>query len=270
MSAVSHAPFQWFGGKWEMADWIIEHLPDHHTYVEPYGGAASVLLKKEPSPVEVYNDLDDHVANFFHVVRQYPNDLVRLVSLTPYHRGEYSRAVAHIDDEPDSVERARLFLLVARQSIGGAWGRAWSCQRTHSRRGMASGNSRWLNVATSIYQIADRLIQVQIDEKTALEIIADYDRDNTLFYCDPPYHPDVCQNGVYRFGMNDADHRDLLSLLCRVKGKVVLSGYDHPLYNDALKEWDKVTREVTCRSNVNAKGGTSNRPTRTEVLWIKS
>ena len=265
---IKHPPFQWFGGKWEMAKWIIPHFPDHHAYVEPFGGAASVLLQKEPSPVEVYNDLDDHVANFFRVARDHTDELVRRVALSPYHRGEYWDAVKSIDDEPDDIERARLFIVVARQSISGAWGRAWSCQRTHSRRGLASGNSRWLNVVASIYQVADRLMEVQIDSKSAIEIINDYDTQNTLFYCDPPYHPATCSSGVYRCTMDEDDHFEFLMFITNIKGRAVISGYDHPLYDEMLSKWKRVDREVPCRSNVNAKGTNGNRPTRTERLWV--
>ena len=267
---IKHATFQWFGGKWEIADWIISHFPlEYHTYVEPFGGAASVLLKKQPSPVEVYNDLDEHVANFFRVARDHTDELVRRVALTPYHRGEYWDAVKSIDDEPDDIERARLFILVARQSISGAWGRSWSCQRSHSRRGMASGNSRWLNVAASIYQVADRLMEVQIDCMDAIYVISQYDTDRTLFYCDPPYHPDTCQSGVYRVGMSAGEHEILIKKLEHIKGMAVISGYEHPLYNDILSGWIKVKKEVTCRSNVTVKGAVGKRPSRIECLWVK-
>ncbi len=268
---VSQAISQYFGGKWEQADWIIQHFCDHHTYVEAYGGMGSVLLQKEPSAVEVYNDKDRLLTNFMAILRNpaLREILMQQLALTPYHRGEYWDAVVTMERTVDPIERARLYYQVMRQSISGAPGRAWSKQKTHSRRGMASGNSRWLSGIAGLADAGDRLAQVQIECADALHVIRDYDAPRTLFYLDPVYTPDTCQQGVYRCGMTLDDHVALMDVLQTVKGKVVLSGYANELYDTRLADWKRVERTVPCRSNVNTRGGTAGKPTRVEVLWIK-
>lgn len=258
-------PFQWIGGKYEIAPWICSRFPGHKTYVEGFGGAAGVLLHKEPSAVEVYNDLDKELVNFFRVARERPEDLARGLLLSPYARSEFEVAKAL---EGDDLERARKFAVVARQSMGGVWGRAWSAVVGHSRRGMGSSNSRWLNLPEDILAIAGRFARVQIESLPALDLIRRYDRKDTLFYLDPPYLPATRQEGLYRYEMAVDKHVELLALLARVQGKVVLSGYASDLYDEALRGWWREVRQVTCRSNVKASGQLSDRPKREEVLWM--
>jgi DNA adenine methylase len=261
-------PFSWIGGKQEMADWIISRFPRHETYVELFGGAAGVLLWKEPSPVEVYNDLDDDLVNFYRACRERPGELASLILFSPYSRAEWERCRAGVG-EGDNLERARRFAVVARQSMGGAWGRAWSAVVAHSRRGMASGNSRWLNLPRDVLAVAARLAVVQIECLPAVQVAARYDRPGTLFYADPPYPQDVRSPGIYRREMTLDGHVALLECLSSRVGAVVLSGYDHPLYNERLASWGRHEADVKCRSNVTHTGTTATRPIRREVLWVK-
>lgn len=269
---IPYPPFQYFGGKWEQAPWIVSHLPPGQTFVMPFGGAASPLWHIEPGtyPVEVYNDLDGSMVRFFRACRHHPEDLAMLALLTPVSRLEWD--LCRQDNvATDDLESARRWLTVARQSRCGAWGRSWSNSVTHSRRGMGSSNSKWLNLPEVILATAARMSSVQIECKDALEIIQQYDRPETVFYCDPPYHPDTRQSGsrdVYHHEMSSDDHVRLLNLLRGVSGKVVLSGYRCGIYDEALGDWGRVDREVPCRSNINNRGGTGSKPTRTESLWM--
>jgi DNA adenine methylase len=262
-------PFQWVGSKYEQADWIACHFPRHITYVEGFAGAAGVLLWKEPSPVEVYNDLDNGLVNFFTVCRDRPEELARGLLFSPYSRSEWEVSVTGHDKEGlDPLERARRFAVVARQSMGGIWGKAWSSVIAHSRRGMASGNSRWLNLPEDVLAVAARLARVQIENLPALDCIRRYDREATLFYLDPPYVGTERSPKMYQHEMDLAQHTALLDALGGVTGLVVLSGYPNALYNDRLASWRRVERSVTCRSNVRTDGQLASRPKRVEVLWM--
>lgn len=261
-------PFQWIGSKSEMMHWLEPLFPPHHTFVDLCGGSGAVTLLKKPSAVEVYNDLDGGLVNFYRMCRERPAELAGALLFSPYSRASYVEAVAKIE-EGDDLERARKWAVVARQSMAGAWGRAWSAVVTHSRRGMASGCSRWLHMPEDVLAVAARLAQVQIENLDACACAAKYDRLTTLFYVDPPYLTDTRAADLYRVEMNAEAHVKLLLLLNRAQGLVVLSGYDHPLYHALVPGWRVERMLVKCRSNVNSSGGTSARPTREELVWIK-
>jgi DNA adenine methylase len=262
------APFQWCGGKSEMMHWLEPLFPAHHTFVDLCGGSAAVTLLKRPSPVEVYNDLDGELVNFYRVCREKPEALATLLLFTPYARAEYDGARETLV-QGDDLERARKWAVVARQSMAGAWGRSWSAVVTHSRRGMASGCSRWLHMPEDVLAVPARLAQVQIENLEAGECLAKYDHPEMLAYIDPPYLADTRAANLYRVEMAAEGHVKLLLLLNGAQGKLVLSGYEHSLYHDLLPGWRVERTLVKCRSNVNSKGGTSARPMREEVVWIK-
>lgn len=113
---ATHPALRYFGGKWRLAKWIISHFPAHNCYVEPYGGGGSVLLRKEPSPFEVYNDLDSGLVSFFRLLRERPEDLIRAIELTPYSREEFMRAYEHSEDP---LESARRLFVRSWQGYGG-------------------------------------------------------------------------------------------------------------------------------------------------------
>jgi DNA adenine methylase len=264
---VTQTPIQWYGGKWEIADWLASKLPRTTTLVLPFGGAGSPLWHVDPYPVEVYNDIDGDLVNFFKMCREHGNELAAAaLEMTPYSRAEFDECKTL--EATNNIERARRFAYVGRASHGGAWGRSWSHVVGHSRRGMSSSVSRWLHLPETVTQVAARLKTVQIEHMPALDLIRKYDRPDTIFYCDPPYMPET-RNGseVYRYEMLFDDHGNLLDVLLACKGKVALSGYDCNLYRSKLSGWRTAAREVTCRSNITNHGAAS-RPTRTELLWM--
>ncbi len=136
--------FGWYGGKYNHLEWLLPLLPDCHHYCEPYGGSAAVLLNRPPAPVETYNDLDGEVGNFFQVLRESLEELMRVLALTAFSREEFHRAIhasGNGSDCPDSLERARLFYVRARQARTGmaqtaTLGRWANCKNT-SRAGMS-------------------------------------------------------------------------------------------------------------------------------------
>jgi len=257
-------PFGWYGGKYSHLDWLLPLLPQCTHYCEPFGGSAAVLLNREPSPVETYNDLDGEVANFFRILRDKPAELMRAIGLTPFAREEFRQAVDARARRTSDLQRARLFFVRARQVRTGlaqtaSIGRWANCLLT-SRAGMSGVISRWLGSVEGLAEVAQRLIRVQIENDDALTVIRRYDSKETLFYCDPPYpHESRGDAKAYGYEMTDDEHRKLSVLLHSVKGKVALSGYACRLQDDLYRGWT--------RHEAVAKICHSVKQLRSEVLW---
>jgi DNA adenine methylase len=238
--------FRWYGGKYGQLDWLLPLLPKTHLFCEAFAGSAVVLLNREPSEVEVLNDIDSEVTNFFQVLRNRPDELIEKLYLTPFSREEFKRAIeAKNNKNLDPVERARLFFIRAEQvRIGleqtatlGRW--AW-CKYT-SRSGMAGSVSRWVNRILALWAVAERLREVLIENDDAFNVIKRYDGERTLFYLDPPYPHEVRGDPrAYGFEMSEADHKRLATLLHSVKGKVALSGYKGPLLERLYSDWTRI------------------------------
>lgn len=254
---------RYMGSKWMMAPWIVEHFPPHTCYVEPFGGGASVMLRKAPARYEIYNDLDSDVVNLFRVMRDPDQStmLARLLSLTPYARQELE-AARELSDNP--IERARRLLI-----------RAW-CTHGHESRIANSSGLSWPNIkskygncyapqnfaqlAESIGAVCARMRGVTIEHLDALELIRRVDSGHdVLIYCDPPYLGSTRHRAYYGHEMmGEVAHAALLAALVACRSMVVISGYHHPLYDDALAGWHRVERDAV------ADGGRS----RVEVLWV--
>ena len=257
--------FGWYGGKFVHLDFILPHLPmDAEHFCDVYGGSAAVLINRVPAKVETYNDLDTELVNFFAVLRDQPDDLIRSIGLTPFSREELAKACGSSENLPP-LERARRFYVRARQTRTGlaqtsSEGRWAHCVLT-SRAGMAGAVSRWLGAVEGLPEIAQRLQRVQIENAPALEVIRRYDTPQTLFYLDPPYvHGSRGDSSAYGHEMTDKDHRDLAAVLHQVKGRAVLSGYRCSLYDELFGAWRRVdASEKICNSS---KG------IRRESLWM--
>lgn len=256
--------FGWYGGKYSHLDWLLPLLPKTTHYCEPFGGSAAVLLNREPSPVETYNDLDGEIVNFFRVLRDHKQELIEAIGLTPFSREEFEIAINTSKEQLPPIERARRFYVRARQVRTGlaqtaSTGRWAHCLLT-SRAGMAGAVSRWLGSIEDLSEIAQRLLRVQIEHDDALAVIKRYDSPETIFYCDPPYpHAARGDSKAYRYEMTDDEHRKLAQELHRVKGKVALSGYHCDLLDNLYQDW--YCTEAPARTIHSVK------QTRIEVLW---
>lgn len=258
-------PFGWYGGKFSHLAWLLPLLPATHCYCEPFGGSAAVLLNREPSPIETYNDLDGEVVNFFRVLREQKDLLIEAIGLTPFSREEFALA-CHIEPTLSALERARRFYVRARQVRTGlaqtaTLGRWANCKQT-SRRGMSGVISRWLGGVELLPEIAERLLRVQIENRPALEVIPLYDSPQTLFYCDPPYlHETRGDANAYGYEMTNTEHRQLAEVLNAVKGLVAFSNYDSEFF-DHLYPKEHWYKHVTPPKTIH-----STKDTRQEVLW---
>lgn len=234
--------FGWYGGKYSHLDWLLPYLPKCQHFCEPFGGSAAVLINREPSPVETYNDLDSEVVNFFRVLRDQKDALIEQIGLTPFSREELERACIEPISGLSELERARRFYVRARQVRTGlaqtaSVGRWAHCLLT-SRAGMAGAVSRWLGAVEDLNLIAQRLLRVQIEHAPAIEVIERFDSPETLFYCDPPYpHDSRGDSNAYAHEMTDEQHRKLAAVLKLVQGRVALSSYRCGLNDELYGDW---------------------------------
>ncbi len=242
---------RYHGGKWLLAPWIISHFGSHRAYVEPFGGAASVLMRKKRSPVEVYNDLWGTVVNVFRILRDpiQAAELTRLLYLTPFSREEFEAIQGVTLAQLSMIEQARCTILRSLAGFGSA-----STNGAHSTGFRASSGESsttpaidWANYPTHIPRFVERLRGVLIENRSALDVIEQHDSPSTLFYLDPPY-PHCTRNmrrgnAMYACEMNDQDHADLASLLHHVQGMVIISGYECPLYDQLFGSWAHYKRE---------------------------
>lgn len=256
--------FGWYGGKYSHLGWLLPLLPNTKHFCEPFGGSAAVLLNREPSPVETYNDIDGEVGNFFRVLRDSKEELIEKIGLTPFSREEFEIAIEQPDKTITDVERARRFYIRARQVRTGlaqtASSGRWAHCKLTSRAGMSGAVSRWLGSVDKLPEIAERLLRVQIEDVPAIEVIKRYDSEETLFYCDPPYpHESRGDKNAYGYEMTAEEHEELAKVLHKVKGKVAISGYHCGLMDELYSDWK-------CNEAVEKNCHSIKKP-RVEVLW---
>ncbi|QGQ95845.1 DNA adenine methylase [Paenibacillus psychroresistens] len=242
------------GSKWSIADWIISHMPPHKVYLEPYFGSGAVLFNKAPSTIETINDIDGEIVNLFTVIRNYPEEIARLIQLTPYARDEYNAAHDISDDE---LERARRFLVRCWQAIRPKTNSksGWRCRSTIRD---AFHVKQWCSLPDRFGLVAERLKQVQIENVPAEELLPRYRDAEVLIFADPPYVLSTRYDKIYKNEMSNDQHINLLNLLNEHPGPVLLTGYENQLYDDRLKHWTR--REIAGKPVMGQP--------RTEVLWI--
>lgn len=254
---------RYHGGKWKLAPWIIEHMPPHRVYVEPFGGGGSVLLRKPRSYAEVYNDRWQTVVNVFRVLRdeQSASELRRRLELTPYARDEFDETY---EPESDPIEDARRTIFRSMAGFGsGAVSREHVTGfRANSNRSGTTPAQDWRNYPANIPDFVERLRGVLIENRDAQEVIRAHDSAETLFYVDPPYPLETRNvsraSGVYAIEMADEQHDALAEYLHSVAGMVMLSSYRSERYDRLFSRWTRIERKA------HADGARE----RIEVLWM--
>lgn len=241
------------GSKWRLADSIVDMIPPHTTYLEPFFGSGAVLFSKDQSGVETINDLDQRVYNFFKVCRDKPEELAQAVYFTPHSRLEHELSGQVIDDE---IEDARTFLVQSWQTIGGIQKHKSGWRSNIDKIG--GKIHEWNEMPERILAVAERLKQVQIENQDAIELLERYNRKGVFAYVDPPYVLETRKGRFYQTEFDDQQHEQLIKFLSAdFKGKVILSGYENKIYDFGLKGWYKV------QFRANAEAGQS----RLETLW---
>lgn len=245
------------GAKWQRAKWIVDQLPPFRTYVEPFFGSGAIFFSLPSTPeYAVLNDKSKSVVNLFEMLRTRGPELCALVELTPWARDEYD---ASYQLTGDPLEDARRFLVRCWQ----AHGTRLNSKTGWRNRGSADGGltySLWNQLPERIMAIVEKLKYAEIENRDALEIIARYaDQEDCLLYVDPPYIISTRSGALYEHEMTDEkQHVELLESLGKHTGPVVLSGYAHPLYDEALSTWQRVTMPALAEHG----------KVRTEVLWL--
>jgi DNA adenine methylase len=254
---IKRPALRWYGGKWNLANWIIPYFPPHQHYAEPCFGAGSVLFRKPMVPLETINDLNGRVVNYFRMLREYGNDLIRLIELTPWAEDEYH--LSKIQSE-DILEDARRFHIMCWMSIQG--GPVPTGFRTSNHFTGRIGTPPTNLINHDLHSIASRLRHVQILNEDAIEMFSRYTTSNEVFiYFDPPYVPEtrVTKNG-YTHEPELSFHIEAAEKLKKIPGNIIVSGYACPLYED-LYEKDGWTRiDHVAQTNTGSK--------RTESIWL--
>jgi DNA adenine methylase len=255
MSTVK-PPFPYFGGKQRIARQIIEQFPEHRGYIEPYAGSLSVLFAKEPTVLEVVNDLNGHLVTFWRVLRDEPEALQFVCDRTPHARGDFNLAKAR--DGLDDLEVARRVWVLLTQGRSAIWHETgW---RHYKNSASTTGFGVYMNGYRSrLHPAAERIRDVQIECRDGIEIIQTYGAHaDNLLYVDPPYLGEV-RGSSKRYGVemtNASQHEGMLEALNEARGPVVLSGYSSGLYEAALSGWNRI--EIAARTQ-----GAD----RVEVVW---
>lgn len=262
--AVTRPPLRYHGGKFRLAPWLIPQFPDHKVYVEVFGGAAGVLLRKPRSSIEVYNDLDVQVVNFFRVLRNRESldELVASVQLTPFARNEFDLSYEPVADAIESARRfvVRCFLGHGTCSMDPLDSNGF---RSCDIRAGKSYAREWHGVPAAIATAAERFFAVTIENLDFRKLIPKFDGTDTLFYVDPPYLLSTRQVGGkgYIHEMSEHCHRQLSWILRGVRGKVAISGYPSSIYESLYCDWRREEKKTTANGQRGA-------VPRTEVLWM--
>jgi DNA adenine methylase len=267
------SPLKWFGGKGKLAARLLPLIPPHRTYVEAFGGGASLLFAKPPSPVEVYNDIDGAAVNFFRVLRD-PETFARFrrgVLCTPYAREEFEDCRESWSRTEDPVERAARWFVVVRQQFPGDFGTGWALSVEKSDNAHA-----WLSTLKRLPEVHGRFLGVQVEHRDWREVLDACDRPETFFYLDPPYLKDTrSRSGGYGHELTRSDHAELVARVQRLKGRVLLSGYASEVYAPLDREgWNRIDWPVPCGAagegkarKIVAEGVELAKTTRVETVW---
>jgi DNA adenine methylase len=212
-------PLPYIGGKNRLAKRLISLFPKHTTYAEPFAGGAQVFFHKEPSKVEVLNDLDGEIVNFFRICQWHYEELTRYLRFCVSSRKLYEQLAATDPSYLTDVQRAGRFFYLQKNCYGGL-----VLKRNYHYGVIQRPNYRLERIPEVLRKTSERLLGVQIECLPYEEILKRYDRPATLFYLDPPYYA----RELYRFNFTELDFRLLVERLRKLKGRFILSLNDVP------------------------------------------
>jgi DNA adenine methylase len=253
------------GGKFYLSDWIISHFPENYTeytYIEPFCGGANVLINKKKSSLEAICDTDITIVQIFRALRDEPKEFIRRLNLVKYCQETFDRAIKRqegpFDDYLDQAVNEYVLRRMSRGGLRKAF--AWS---ERQRGGQPGDLNAWKTALVVLPVIAERIKEIYIFHRPAVEVIKTFDNKNTLLYCDPPYlHETRRSKEVYSFEMNTDEHIELAKILNGFGGKVLLSGYSSPLYSRLYKNWKCEKKSIANHSSQK-----KTKEFKTEVLW---
>ncbi|MDD3759802.1 MAG: DNA adenine methylase [Acidithiobacillus sp.] len=262
--------FSWMGGKNRIRDRIVPYTIGASLYVEPFAGALNVLLGRPCKGMEVVNDRDERIINFYRVLQDdvLRDRLLQKLKYTPYARAEFGRALNVLRDPASgNVDRSWAFFVAQNQGISGGGCNAsnennWGVSKERD----TAARFRWH--VQELEKLAERLSGVIIENRDALQLLSTWDAPHAVFYCDPPYVPDTRKmdhRSRYQEEMRLEDHHALIDTLLHLKGQAILSGYRHEDVHGPLESagWQRIDTKVHLYASVQDKN-----QKRTECLWI--
>lgn len=251
---------KWAGAKWKHVKKIIDIIPEHKVYIEPFFGSGAVFFNKCECNNSILNDLDSNVVNLFRVIRHNAEELALAIELTPYSREEYLSC--YDDNEYDSdIEKARKFLVRSNMARGvtqyyrPGWRFAGLKESLNKK---ARITREWNRLPESILEASQKLKDAEIENIDAIKLIKKYNHSDCLIYIDPPYLLSSKHHKYYNFEMSDAEHIELLETIREHQAKIIISGYDNDLYDKYLDGWEKISFKAV------TEGATK----KTECLWV--
>lgn len=252
-------PLTYYGGKQKLASTILPLIPDHHLYCEPFFGGGAIFFAKEPSTLEVINDSNCDLINFYTVVRNDYKDLAREIKAT-LHSREHHHAAKVVLGFPQlftDVKRAWAIWVLANQGYSSRLDSPWG----YDRKNNTSAKRLHYKREDFTRQCAERLEKIEIENTDALRVIETRDSIQSFFYCDPPYfNSNMGHYNVY----SEQDFENLLQLLSRIQGKFLLSSYPSDLLDRYIKKYKWHTKEIEMPLAIAAKYKTGKK--KTEVL----
>ncbi|MGC8622088.1 MAG: DNA adenine methylase [Caldisphaera sp.] len=278
------SPITWFGGKSHLVKKLLDYVPKHQYYLELFGGGGSLLLAKEPSDFEVYNDIDEGLFNFWKVIHNEItfNKFYEKAQLTYHSRAIYDYARANWQQQTDEVEKAYLWWILAKMGFGGRFGTgsSWGYAITKN-----NATKALINTINYLPEIHKRLQKAQIDKKDWKECVKTYTEntkwnyENSFIYMDPPYIESTRRSGKYKHELTENGHEELIDYLIQNqnRNKFMLSGYDNEIYQQLTQNgWKKICWDVACHavgrtkaSGIQGEGATyKHNQRRQECIWI--
>lgn len=265
---LSPAFLNYAGSKNSLADFILSFVPPHHCWVEVFGGSGAMLFSKPPSEVEVYNDINKDLYSLFEALSQKAtaDELYTRLSMTLYSREQFDRSKDALKEKSTTgIDRAFHAFVVYNQSMGGvirkSYGGGWSFSASSNKA------KTYFARVDALQSFAYRLRNVQVECKDYEYIFKRYDAIDTLFYLDPPYINETRSGGdAYQNELSTPDqHAQLIGAIAALKGLVIVSGYNHPIYQllDRL-HFERV--EISVRSTLAP--GKKQGAKRKECLWL--
>ncbi len=260
----------YYGGKFnKVGKFIAEILPVHRHYIEPCGGMAGVMMLKAPSFCEVYNDIDNNLVNLFEVVRdpEMVQILTEKLNLTPYSREEWRRCQRTFRTETDPIEKARkTYVTLSMGFLGSLGNKSFSYGGTKYESSVAR---TYFNGLESLPLIHKRIKNLIIENQDCLVVAKKWDSKDSLFYWDNPYLKDTRVTfNDYSHEMTNEQHQETLDFVTSCKGKVIMSGYYHEMYVDALESNGFTRIDVPTFSRGSRSNGKEYDSKRTECLWV--
>ncbi len=243
----------WIGGKRKLAEHILPLFPEHQCYVEPFCGAAALFFLKEPSPVEVLNDINLDLITLYRVVKHHSTELHRQFKWVLTSRDEWERLQRVPPDTLTDIQRAARFLYLQKLAFGGRVdGQSFGTATTSRPRFNAETLEDDLKIAKA------RLTNTYLEHLPWADVITRYDRPHTLIYCDPPYWE------TEGYGVDFAYHNytRLAEVMGSAGGVVIVSINDHPEMREVFRDFHLV--EVDYEYQV---GGAGNRMLCRELIY---